>query len=144
MATPAVPVPALPEPTIGISWLSMRFCPTPGTSATTLMLNDSRCARGPTPLSMRICGELKAPPDTMTSRLAMTVFLVPALLPLWRKSARYTDAPSRYSTPTARGLLLLLLLLPPQPPAVSNSTLVASELTDTVRLEPGRRASSWM
>ncbi len=66
---------------------SCRSAPTPGMSATTSMPCARSSSAGPRPESCRSCGELNAPPATITSALAFAIFVVP---------------PWRYSTPTAR------------------------------------------
>src|SRR5262245_6221427 len=66
---------------------SCSSAPTPGMSATRLIPHDLSSAAGPSPDSCRSCGELNAPPATMTSALACAMRVAP---------------PHRYSTPMAR------------------------------------------
>ncbi len=80
----------LPERTCqmtGTSGWSCRSSPTPGRSWTTSTPTERRWSAGPMPESISSCGELTAPPESTTSRVAR---------------AACTDPPRRYSTPVAR------------------------------------------
>ena len=66
---------------------SCRFDPTPGRSQATSIPCSARCAAGPIPESISSCGELKAPPQSTTSRAASSLTVSPSRMP---------------STPTAR------------------------------------------
>src|SRR5438045_545106 len=49
---------------------SCRLAPTPGASTRTSIPCSASCCAGPMPESISSCGELSAPPDRITSRLA--------------------------------------------------------------------------
>ena len=58
------------------TWLC-KFSPTPGRCCTRGILKDLRCSFGPIPDSNKSCGEFTAPPETITSRVAHTVWIRP-------------------------------------------------------------------
>lgn len=71
-----------------VSYRSWRLVPTPGRSLISGIPNDASSAAGPTPLSFKSWGVLKAPADKMTSRVALTLPGVPELPVLALGSAR--------------------------------------------------------